>query len=139
MKEFMLLKNVNIARQINGVWQLEKKDIHIEDGVIVAIEDQLFCCENTQFIDGGGALLLPGFIDVHRHLWETGFKGIGMDWLGKLQTPICSGYFNDSVSQWFHYHSRKNFAQRTNVYLKRALTISSFFGRYSYRFAKTNL
>ncbi|WP_188360585.1 amidohydrolase family protein [Flavobacterium orientale] len=80
MKEFMLLKNVNIARQINGVWQLEKKDIHIEDGVIVAIEDQLFCCENTQFIDGGGALLLPGFVDVHRHLWETGFKGIGMDW-----------------------------------------------------------
>jgi dihydroorotase len=43
------------------------QDILIRDGVIAEGTD-----ENAEVIEGNGAVLLPGFVDLHTHLREPG-------------------------------------------------------------------
>ena len=44
-------------------------DVRIEDGVVTAIGPGL---DGEVLLDGGGAVLLPGFVDLHVHLREPG-------------------------------------------------------------------
>ncbi len=47
-------------------------DILIRDGVITAIGEIPDTPETAEIIDGNGAILLPGFVDLHTHLREPG-------------------------------------------------------------------
>lgn len=44
-------------------------DIAIRDGRIVAIGDSLAAHGDEQVVDARGHLVLPGFVDTHRHMW----------------------------------------------------------------------
>jgi dihydroorotase len=57
-----VLRNV---RPLGG----EVVDVRIEDGIITEIGTGL---EDTEIIEGGGAVLLPGLVDLHTHLREPG-------------------------------------------------------------------
>ncbi len=62
----MLLKNGYIRDGVN----LIKKDILIEDGVIVKIEDNI----EGEGIDLKGAYICPSFTDLHVHFREPGYE-----------------------------------------------------------------
>ena len=62
----MILKNGLIALNDDVV----KKDILIENGVIVKIADEI---NGNDVIDCKGNLIIPGAIDVHVHLREPGY------------------------------------------------------------------
>lgn len=47
------------------------RDVLIDDGVIVAIGEHL-TSEGTRVVDASGAIVAPGFIDMHVHLREPG-------------------------------------------------------------------
>ena len=47
-------------------------DIAVVDGVITAIGPGLEAPEGAETVDGGGGVLLPGFVDLHTHLREPG-------------------------------------------------------------------
>ncbi|HEV7178240.1 MAG TPA: dihydroorotase [Candidatus Baltobacteraceae bacterium] len=49
------------------------RDLRIADGVIVEIGEHLAPRDGEQTIDAGGAVVAPGFIDMHVHLREPGF------------------------------------------------------------------
>ncbi len=54
-----------------------KADIAVHDGIIAAIGEDLGDAEKT--IDAGGAIVTPGFIDIHTHYdgqvsWDTDFQ-----------------------------------------------------------------
>lgn len=53
-------------------------DILVEDGVIRAIGPGLEA--DAEIIDATGTIVLPGFIDTHRHTWETSLRGV---------LPVC--------------------------------------------------
>ena len=57
-----VLKNV---RPLGG----DIVDVRIEDGVIAQIGTGL---EAAEVVDGAGAILLPGLVDLHTHLREPG-------------------------------------------------------------------
>ncbi len=63
----MIIKNGNVVLK-DGV---QKKDILILDGKIVAIED---CLEGHCAIDAAGKYVFPGLIDMHVHLREPGYE-----------------------------------------------------------------
>ena len=61
-----LIKNGNVL--INDT--LEKKDILIEDGKIVKIEDHIDA--DCEVLDASRLTVLPGLVDVHVHFREPG-------------------------------------------------------------------
>ncbi|GAB3298843.1 amidohydrolase family protein [Epidermidibacterium keratini] len=55
-------------------------DIVIRDGKIEQISPGSDYPADARVIDGEGRLALPGFVDTHRHLWQTVARGIAADW-----------------------------------------------------------
>lgn len=52
------------------VGDLRQGDLLIEDGRIAAIAPQL-TVEDAEQLDARGMIVLPGFVDTHRHTWQT--------------------------------------------------------------------
>ncbi|MFF1815924.1 amidohydrolase family protein [Kribbella sp. NPDC058245] len=65
-------------------------DVLIEDGRIVAVGPGLSAL-GAEVIDARGRIVLPGFVDTHRHVWQAALRGIGTE--GDL------GYYFDHVMQ----------------------------------------
>jgi 5-methylthioadenosine/S-adenosylhomocysteine deaminase len=61
------------------IGDLDRGDVLIEDGVIVAVAEQIDASD-SEAIDATDRIVLPGFVDNHRHTWQTAFRGAGADW-----------------------------------------------------------
>jgi cytosine/adenosine deaminase-related metal-dependent hydrolase len=48
-------------------------DVLIEDGTIVAVEPDISA--DAEVIDAAGNIVIPGFVDTHRHTWEAAIRG----------------------------------------------------------------
>ena len=54
-----------------------KGDLRIDDdGRIEAIGDQHPGLPGAEVIDASGMIVMSGFIDTHRHTWQTAVKGV---------------------------------------------------------------
>jgi len=56
----------------------EVADILVEDGRIATIGPSLDF--DAQLVDAAGCIVVPGFVDTHRHTWQTAMRGICADW-----------------------------------------------------------
>ncbi|MBO2446849.1 amidohydrolase family protein [Actinomadura barringtoniae] len=54
-------------------------DVLVKDGRIAAVGKGLVVEEGTEVIDATGRLVLPGFVDTHRHTWQAGLHGALID------------------------------------------------------------
>jgi 5-methylthioadenosine/S-adenosylhomocysteine deaminase len=64
--------------------------VPVRDGASVLIEDQTISAVfdaghdvstiDAERIDAAGSFVLPGFVDTHRHTWQSLFRGIAADW-----------------------------------------------------------
>jgi 5-methylthioadenosine/S-adenosylhomocysteine deaminase len=54
-------------------------DVLIEDERISAVGEGIDA-PGAEVLDATGMLVLPGFVDTHRHSWQAVFRGIGADW-----------------------------------------------------------
>jgi cytosine/adenosine deaminase-related metal-dependent hydrolase len=54
-------------------------DLLVEDGLIAAIAPDIDAAE-AEVVDATGMLVAPGFVDTHRHLWQTSIRGVAADW-----------------------------------------------------------
>lgn len=59
--------------------EFRRADILIEDGRIVAIEDDLSGLD-AEIMDAANRWVIPGFVDSHRHLWQTTMRGVTANW-----------------------------------------------------------
>lgn len=50
-------------------------DVLVEDGVIAAVGPGLDAGD-ADVVDASGTIVLPGFVDTHRHMWQTNLRGI---------------------------------------------------------------
>lgn len=72
----ILIKNGQLL-SIDDGYHYDVKDILIQKGRIIAIEDSI-SSNDAYIIDAKGALVSPGFIDVHTHVFPKGSL-IGVD------------------------------------------------------------
>ena len=62
-----------------AIGEVEHGSVLIEGSRIVAVERDLGSVD-AEVIDAAGAVIMPGFIDTHRHTWQTALRGICADW-----------------------------------------------------------
>jgi cytosine/adenosine deaminase-related metal-dependent hydrolase len=65
-----------------AVGVVRRGDILVEDGRIAAVtatDDQVDVA-GVEVVDVAGKIVMPGFVDTHRHTWQTAFRGLGADW-----------------------------------------------------------
>jgi 5-methylthioadenosine/S-adenosylhomocysteine deaminase len=53
-------------------------DVLVEDGLIAAVGHDLEVGD-AEIVDASGCIAIPGFIDSHRHTWETIIRGVAPD------------------------------------------------------------
>ena len=54
-------------------------DILVQNGAIAAIGPAL-PADDAEVIEAAGTIIMPGFVDTHRHLWQTSIRGVAVDW-----------------------------------------------------------
>jgi 5-methylthioadenosine/S-adenosylhomocysteine deaminase len=72
---------------------MEDADVLLERGRIAAVGQALPGGRNTRVIDAHGKIVLPGFVDLHTHLWQSLIRGCGTDqelngWLARCVRPL---------------------------------------------------
>src|SRR5690606_34765008 len=74
MAERRLLRGGIVLSMDPEIGDLPKGDVLIEGDRIAAVGPDLGETD-AEVIDASGRIVLPGFIDTHRHTWETAIRG----------------------------------------------------------------
>jgi 5-methylthioadenosine/S-adenosylhomocysteine deaminase len=73
-----LLKNGCVLTVDRKIGNFPKGDVLIEGTKIAAVGPNLSAAD-AEVIDASNAIVMPGFIDTHRHVWEGILRNIGAD------------------------------------------------------------
>jgi 5-methylthioadenosine/S-adenosylhomocysteine deaminase len=75
----ILVKDGYVLSMDPSIGELERGSVLIEDDSIVTVERDLGEVD-AEVIDADGGVVMPGFIDTHRHTWQTSLRAICADW-----------------------------------------------------------
>ncbi|PTM57752.1 amidohydrolase family protein [Desmospora activa] len=96
MSKRTLFKNGMVITLDNTIGDFKRADVLIEGNKIVAIQPDL-SIDDCEIIDAENQIVLPGFVDTHRHTWESLIRNIGADW--SLNTYLQNIYFGNIGSR----------------------------------------
>lgn len=74
-----LLRNGCVITLDNTLGNFRRADVLIEGSKIAAIGPDL-AAGDAEVIDASNMIVMPGFVDTHRHLWEGILRNIGVDY-----------------------------------------------------------
>ncbi len=93
-----LIRGGTIVTNDPALGELRRGDLLVEGTRIVAVAPVLEA-DDAAVIDADGMIVLPGFVDTHRHTWQSLLRAVGTDWtlaqyytgmrivMGRLYTP----------------------------------------------------
>ena len=101
MTDRILIKNGIVLSQDDAIGELPRADVLIEDGEIAAVGPDLAAAD-ARVIDAAGDIVIPGFIDTHRHTWETSIRTCAPDYalityFGSILDKFAPHYRPDDV------------------------------------------
>ena len=73
-----LIQGAYVLSVDGAVGDLREGDIHVRDGVIVAVAPHVEA-PAAELIDGRRCIAMPGFVDVHWHMWNSIWRGLAHD------------------------------------------------------------
>jgi cytosine/adenosine deaminase-related metal-dependent hydrolase len=79
VSERVLLRGGYVLSMDHDVGELPTGDVLLEGGRIEAVGPRLEV-EDAELLDVSGHVVMPGFVDTHRHTWQSPFRGICADW-----------------------------------------------------------
>jgi cytosine/adenosine deaminase-related metal-dependent hydrolase len=68
-----LIRGGHVVSVDPNIGNLPRGDVLIEDGRIVAVEAEISA--DAEEIAADGFIVIPGFVDTHRHTWESAIRG----------------------------------------------------------------
>ncbi|GAA4106904.1 amidohydrolase family protein [Actinomadura miaoliensis] len=77
MTHRMLLRGGHVLTMDPDLGDLPSGDVLIEDGTIAAVRPHIDA--DAEVIDVAGRIVIPGFVDTHRHTWESAIRGVAPD------------------------------------------------------------
>lgn len=84
----ILIKGGTVVSGDAGIGELRRGDVLIEGAFIVAISPSIAAAD-AEVIDASGMIVMPGFVDSHRHTWQSVLRAVGTDWtLGQYYTGM---------------------------------------------------
>uniref|UniRef100_A0AAU3H3Y7 Amidohydrolase family protein n=1 Tax=Streptomyces sp. NBC_01401 TaxID=2903854 RepID=A0AAU3H3Y7_9ACTN len=89
----ILFTGATIVTMDSGIGVLHGADLLVEGDTIMAVGPGL-SAQGTMVVDGTGTILAPGFVDTHRHAWETQLRRImpDVDDLGAYVISTLAGH-----------------------------------------------
>src|SRR5581483_1687878 len=94
----ILIRGATILTQDKALGDIPQGDILVEGSRIASIAPSIRA-DGAEIIDAGGMIALPGFVDSHRHTWQSLLRATAVDWtlaqyfagirgvMGRLYTP----------------------------------------------------
>jgi cytosine/adenosine deaminase-related metal-dependent hydrolase len=76
MKGKVLIKGGTVLSLDRAVGNTVGADVLIEDGMITEVGTSLRA-RNADVVDAADAIVMPGFVDAHRHLWQSLIRNLG--------------------------------------------------------------
>ena len=101
MSNRTLIKGGIVLTQDDKLGELPNADILIEDDRIEAVGPNLDVAD-ANVIDAAGDIVIPGFVDTHRHTWETSIRTSAPDYtlgayFGAILDKFAPNYRPDDV------------------------------------------
>ena len=79
MADRILIKNAIVLSQDPSIGELPRADVLVEGDRIAAVGPDL-AVDDAEVIDATNDIVIPGFIDTHRHTWETSIRTCAPDY-----------------------------------------------------------
>jgi cytosine/adenosine deaminase-related metal-dependent hydrolase len=104
--ERILIRGGHVLTMDDRLGDVPRGDVLIEGDRIVAVAPRVEAAD-VRVIDATGHVVMPGFVDTHRHTWQTQLRGLCADWtltdyfLG-IRLAISPAYAADDV--WIGNH-----------------------------------
>jgi cytosine/adenosine deaminase-related metal-dependent hydrolase len=81
--------------------EFTRADVLIEDEKIVAVGVDIEV-EDAELIDAQNCIVMPGFVDAHRHIWQGAMRGVCADWslldyVAGIRMNAASAYTADDM------------------------------------------
>lgn len=97
-----LLRNGVVIDTAPAPTVLGKADVLVEDGRIAAVGPGLAAPPDAEVVEAAGKLVLPGFVDTHRHTWQAGIRATVPDgtlpaYLERVLGELAPRYRPDDV------------------------------------------
>jgi cytosine/adenosine deaminase-related metal-dependent hydrolase len=74
-----LIRNATILSVDPNIGDLHRGDILIEGSKIASIAPSI-AADDAEIVDAANRIAIPGFVDTHRHTWESLLRATGPDW-----------------------------------------------------------
>ena len=73
-----LIRGGTVLTVDRDLGELPRGDLLIEDGRIAAVGPHLDVTD-AEVLDAAGMIVVPGFVDTHRHTWQAPLRNLGSD------------------------------------------------------------
>ncbi|MEU7741607.1 amidohydrolase family protein [Nonomuraea sp. NPDC049158] len=98
----ILIKNGTVVDTEPEPVVLGRMDVRVEDGRIAQVGPDLPEVPGAEVVDATGMIVLPGFVDSHRHTWQAGIRAIAPDitfggYLQRVLGELAPGYRPEDV------------------------------------------
>jgi 5-methylthioadenosine/S-adenosylhomocysteine deaminase len=70
-----LIRGGTVLTMDPSIGDLAPGDVLIEDDKIAAVQADLGSDVDAEVLDATGCIVIPGFVDTHRHTWEAAIRG----------------------------------------------------------------
>lgn len=96
-----LIKNATLLTMDRMTSDLKSGDILLVDDKIAEVAPHI-AADDAEVIDATGMVASPGFVDTHRHVWQTQLRGVAADWslfqyLAEIRTMYSVCYEPDDA------------------------------------------
>ncbi|MDT0647599.1 amidohydrolase family protein [Zunongwangia sp. F260] len=87
-----VIKNAQVLSMDDDIGDFKRASVVVENGIIKSVSEDFTNNSDFEIIDGEGAILLPGLIDNHWHLWTSLLRSMAGDTKAEGYFPMTERY-----------------------------------------------